>query len=169
MCVCMHACGVLVVFAQLQVLFSQQTTSWSCLHRLISSSNTNVNEAQRRHSKRGLFYTCEPVERVHSCHCARCDFHTTPFMWHETVFIVLWIVLDSEVLQVNHTIPVKNAPQCVMWQAFDANFSGMKDNLQRRVTGKYYLMFRPFGRVPSIDMHPLKSNHKIHYCAEQQA
>ncbi len=83
--VCVGACWVLAMFAQLQVLFSEQTTSQSFSHGLISSSNTNVNEAPGRLSNGGFFYTCGPVESVCHCLCVRCDSHTAPGSIHGTV------------------------------------------------------------------------------------
>ena len=65
-CVCVRTCGVLALFAQLQVLFSVQTTSWSFSHGLISSSNTNVNEAQGKHSDGELL--------LHMRSCRKCLF-----------------------------------------------------------------------------------------------
>lgn len=45
-------------------MFAEQTASQSFLHRLISSSNTNVNETQQRHSKGEFLSSSDPVESV---------------------------------------------------------------------------------------------------------
>ncbi len=63
-CVCLYACGVSAVFAQLQVLFSGQTTSKRFSHELISSFNTNDNEAQGRPGYVEIFYAFNPVGSV---------------------------------------------------------------------------------------------------------
>lgn len=130
-CVCVCARGVLAMFAQLPVLFSQQTSSWSCSHGLISSSNTNVNEGTG---------TGDRFSHVLQRHCVRCDSLTTCNPVGCAGANSFWSVLSCRsVMSSSHLWFV---PHCVLCR-FNMSCEEWKTTFRQNVTGKYYLMLAP--------------------------